>query len=139
VLQPGSTNRSMPPVPDQAAPKRTVLVVDDEKVVRNLVARILTDAGYQVLTAANGFEALDALVQADPVDLLLTDLTMPGMSGEQLARCAGQLTPAPRFLFVSGFFTSHTDSRLPGPLLSKPFSRADLLGLVAQLITSAIP
>jgi CheY-like chemotaxis protein len=129
----------MPPVPDQSVPKGTVLVVDDEELVRSLVARILTEAGYQVVTAADGFEALQLLVRVDQVDLLVTDLRMPGMSGEQLARCASQLSPAPRFLFVSGFFHSGTDSRLPGPLLSKPFCRADLLGLVGQLVTSAVP
>lgn len=139
MLQPVSTSQSMPSGPDLPVPKTTVLVVDDEEAVRSLVVRILTDAGYQVLTAADGYEALQLLVRVDQVDLLLTDLRMPGMNGEQLARCASQLSPAPRFLFVSGFFHSGTDSRLPGPVLSKPFSRADLLGLVGQLVTRAVP
>lgn len=56
------------------APKRTVLVVDDEGGIRNLVNRMLTDAGYQVFTAADGFVALQLLVPVDSVDLLLTDL-----------------------------------------------------------------
>ncbi len=116
------------------APKKTVLVVDDEELIRNLIARILSEEGYHVLTAGDGFEALQLLAQlVGSVDLLLTDLTMPGMSGEQLARCASQLSPAPRFLFVSGFFPAVAAARLPGPLLPKPFSRPDLLALVARL------
>lgn len=57
------------------------------------------------------------------------------MNGEQLARSANQLSPALPFLFVSGFFLGGRDLRLPGPLLAKPFSRADLLGMVGQLTT----
>jgi CheY-like chemotaxis protein len=123
-----------------SSPKKTVLVVDDEEIVRNLIARMLREDGYRVLTAPDGFEALRILAQPiGPVDLLLTDLGMPGMSGEQLAQRAGMLLPALRFLFVSGFFPLIPDSRLPVPLLAKPFSRADLLDLVGQLVTSAVP
>ncbi|HEX2250394.1 MAG TPA: hypothetical protein VHH32_08580, partial [Gemmatimonadales bacterium] len=85
-------------------------------------------------------EALRILAQpVGPVDLLLTDLMMPGMSGAQLARLAGQLLPPPRFLFVSGFFPLEPDYPLPGPLLPKPFSRGHLLATVQQLMTSAAP
>jgi CheY-like chemotaxis protein len=134
VLQPTETNRSAPPVQELTAPKKTVLVVDDEEIIRNLIARLLSDAGYQVLTAGDGFQALEMLVERiGSVDLVLTDLTMPRMSGEELAQCAGRLSPAPRFLFVSGFFATVADSRLPGPVLAKPFSRADLLALVGEL------
>jgi CheY-like chemotaxis protein len=139
VLRSTHTSHLAPSTMHATAPK-TVLVVDDEEIVRNLIARMLSEDGYRVLTASDGFEALRILAQpVGPVDLLLTDLRMPGMSGEQLARCAGELVPAARFLFVSGFFPSVPDSRLPGPLLPKPFSRADLLALVAWLVTSAVP
>jgi CheY-like chemotaxis protein len=123
-----------------AAPKQTVLVVDDEEVIRYLLARMLSEDGYRVLTASDGFEALRILAEtAAPVDLLLTDLTMPGMTGEQLARCAAGLLAAPRFLFVSGFSPAVSDRRLPGPLLPKPFARRDLLALVGQLVGSGAP
>jgi CheY-like chemotaxis protein len=129
-----------PTILQVSAPKKTVLVVDDEELVRHLIARMLSEDGYRVLTAPDGFEALRMLTQpVGPVDLLLTDLGMPGMSGEQLAKCAGELLPAPRFLFISGFFPLAPHSQLPGPLLPKPFSRADLLALVGQLVTSATP
>jgi CheY-like chemotaxis protein len=124
---------------EQAAQKKTILVVDDQESIRHLIARILSDAGYQVFTAGDGFQALQLLVQVDQVDLLLTDFRMPGMTGEQLARCASRLSPAPRFLFVSGFFPAMPDARLPGPMLPKPFSRNDLLGLVEQLVAGAAP
>jgi CheY-like chemotaxis protein len=122
------------------APKQTILVVDDEEVICYLMARMLSEEGYRVLTAPDGFEALRILAgAAAPVDLLLTDLMMPGMTGEQLARCAAGLLRAPRFLFVSGFSPALADRRLPGPLLPKPFARADLLALVGQLVASALP
>jgi two-component system, cell cycle sensor histidine kinase and response regulator CckA len=119
--------------------KKTILVVDDEEVIRSLMARMLNEDGYRVLTAPDGFEALRILAEsAATVDLLLTDLTMPGMTGEQLARCAAGRLPAPRFLFVSGFFPAAPDRSLPGPLLLKPFARRDLLALVGELMTSAV-
>jgi CheY-like chemotaxis protein len=139
MLQPTDTSRSVPPVQELTVPKKTVLVVDDEEIIRTLIARLLSDAGYQVLTAGDGVQALQLLVQqAGSIDLVLTDLTMPGMSGAELARCAAELSPAPRFVFISGFFPSTPDARLAGPLLPKPFSRADLLALVGQLITTVV-
>jgi CheY-like chemotaxis protein len=123
-----------------ATPKKTILVVDDEEVIRYIITRILTEDGYRVLTARDGVEALRILEQStDSVDLLLTDLMMPGMTGEQLARCASGMLPAPRFLFVSGYFPARSERALPGPLLPKPFSRTALLAAVRQLVTSAVP
>ena len=122
------------------AHKQTILVVDDEEVIRYLMARMLSDAGYRVFTAPDGFEALRILADpAAPVDLLLTGLTMPGMTGEQLARCASGMLSAPRFLFLSGYFAASSEQTLPGALLPKPFSRTGLVAAVAQLMTSAVP
>jgi CheY-like chemotaxis protein len=114
---------------------KTVLVVDDEELVRTLTARILQEAGYRVLTASDGFEALATLEQVlGSVDLLVTDLTMPGMSGEQLAQRVCQRSPAPSVLFISGFFASAAASTLSSPILAKPFSCGDLLRTVGHLV-----
>ena len=116
-----------------------VLVVDDDDAVRRLTARILTEGGYRVLTAASGADAL-ALCrpQGARIDLLLSDVVLPGMSGPSLA--ARLLTPFPRLrvLFTSG----HPDSAVVrhGVLdpstwfIAKPFSAAALCGQVRDIL-----
>ena len=100
----------------------TVLVVDDEEPLRRYLARVMTDEGYHVLIAESGLEALAVLEHSTTrVDLVITDVLMPGMTGPELAvRLAAQPSPPP-ILFVSG---SHTD--VPGPLVRKPFLPDDL-------------
>lgn len=100
----------------------TVLVVDDEEPVRRYLARVMADEGYQVLAAGDGLEAL-ALLEQSPtrIDLVITDVLMPGMTGPELAARLATRPSRPPILFVSG---SHTD--VPGPLVKKPFLPADL-------------
>jgi PAS domain S-box-containing protein len=82
----------------------TVLVVEDEESVRNLAMRILQGYGYQVLTAANGQEALEIFERHDgPIHLILTDVVMPRMSGKELAVRMGDLQPGIKVLFMSGY------------------------------------
>jgi signal transduction histidine kinase len=111
----------------------TVLVVDDEAAIRDVAHRILTRAGYRVMTAAGQAQALAILSDPGvPVDLLLTDVIMPGMTGPALAAQAGAVRPGIRVLFMSGY-----DQRtaMPGvQVISKPFSRAVLLARVNQLL-----
>ena len=80
---------NLPQSTDEAAvsPRRqTVLVVEDEQDLRSLVANVLTEYGYKVVTAANGAKAIALIAKMDtPPDLLLTDVVMPGMSGPMLA------------------------------------------------------
>ena len=96
------------------------LVVDDDPLVRGLMARVLVEEGFPVVTAASGEEGLVA-AQALEGDLPLgvTDIRMPGMDGIEMAERLVQLRRAPRMLFVSGYTPP---SRLPGPLLIKPSS-----------------
>jgi two-component system, cell cycle sensor histidine kinase and response regulator CckA len=105
----------------------TLLVVDDEEGVRNLAARMLRDAGYEVLTAADGAEALSLVQSAQAVDVVVSDLRMPEMDGEILAGRVAQHDPACRFVFISGFPGTRT---LPGPLVAKPFRVDDLLSAI---------
>lgn len=82
----------------------TVLVVEDEFGVRGLITQILKSAGYRVLAAANGGEALLICERFDgPIHLLLTDIVMPGMSGRELAGRLIRLRPDLRVLHISGY------------------------------------
>ena len=121
-----------PPVAERPrGGSETLLVVEDEEPVRNLVTRILQAAGYRVLSAANGGEALLACEQhPGPIHLLLTDVVMPQMSGKQLAERLGLLKPGLRVLYMSGYpdeaIASH-GVRTPGTtFLGKPFGAAEL-------------
>jgi GAF domain-containing protein/ActR/RegA family two-component response regulator len=119
--------------------KGTVLLVEDETEVRRLARQVMETAGYTVLEAHAGNEAL-ALCQRSggPIDLLLTDVIMPGMSGRELADRLTTMRPTMKVLFVSGY----TDDRLgrhgvlePGvDFLAKPFSPAELLQRIHEAL-----
>ena len=116
----------------------TILVVDDEVALLEATRRILAQAGYRVIAARGGGEALDAArTRAGEIDLLLTDVVMPGMRGDQLAKALRKDSPALRVLFMSGFtgaiVRSATD--LAGAeLIEKPFTGPRLLERVARLV-----
>jgi len=119
----------------------TVLICEDDPVVRELVARLLTRAGYQVLVAEAPERAL-AMVRSEPdaVDLLVSDVIMPGMNGAQLARELRTLQPGLRTLFISGY-TAHIIEHQGvledgSDLLEKPFTRAELLERVRALLAA---
>ncbi|HWA56896.1 MAG TPA: ATP-binding protein [Gemmatimonadales bacterium] len=120
----------------------TTLVVEDEQLVRDLVCRTLRRAGYTVLVASNGEEAL-ALSRAtpDPIDLVVTDVVMPRMNGSELAQRLAAERPGIRVLFVSGYANEVLDVRgglEPGTeYLQKPFVPSVLLDRVRELLTPA--
>jgi PAS domain S-box-containing protein len=109
----------------------TILVVEDEKAVRDLTVRILQQLGYTILTASSGAEAL-AISQshAGPIDLLLTDVVMPNMSGRQLADKLQASRPDTKVLFLSGYTENtvvhHGVLDAGVEFLPKPFSRENL-------------
>ena len=120
----------------------TVLVVEDERALRDMVARILGASGYRVVTAADADEALREYEQnADTVDMVLTDVVMPGLSGFELARRLDQLRPGLAVLFMSGYtddsIAHHGVVDESTPLLVKPFSADDLTGMVRQVLDGA--
>jgi PAS domain S-box-containing protein len=127
--QPAAVEQPAQPVAQGGSGER-VLVVEDEPAVRRLTARILSGGGYEVIEAAEPYEAL-ALCEDEDVDLLLTDLIMPGMSGKELADRLAASQPELRVLFMSGY-TGDVITR-QGMLsedvlvLEKPFSSASLL------------
>ncbi|MFP5350998.1 MAG: ATP-binding protein [Actinomycetota bacterium] len=116
-----------------------ILVVEDEDPVRTVTARILENAGYEVLQAANAPEALSMILAGgERLDLLLTDVLMPGMSGIELAEEVAREAPGLRVIFMSAYAESMAGSRGAGhaeaPLVQKPFDRPTLLAQVRQVL-----
>jgi two-component system, cell cycle response regulator CpdR len=101
---------------------RTVLLVDDDPLVRWLTAEMLEDLGCQVVTAENGWEALDLLRRHREIQILLTDINMPGMDGYELARKALDVRRDLRILLLSGREPDGHEF----PLIRKPFLEEDL-------------
>lgn len=106
----------------------TVLVVEDDPDVRNVTVSRVVELGHRVLEAENAKAALDVLGRGERIDLLFTDIAMPGgMNGLELARRALQLRPGIRVLFVSGYTSStHSEGGAPGEFLQKPYRPEDL-------------
>ena len=108
-----------------------LLVVEDEDAVRRVLDRILTRHGHEVLTAAHPDEALAIVNDGAPIDMLITDVVMPGMSGPQLASRLTELQPGLPVLFISGYTDSPGELPAGATLLRKPFTSAALLREVA--------
>jgi CheY-like chemotaxis protein len=125
-----------------AAPERgseTVLLVEDEGGVRHLSKRILVKAGYRVLEAVNGDDAeIVFLKHADSIDLVLTDVIMPGCGGPELLSRLRVSAPATKSLYMSGY-TDHFTADQVGfdrdlPFVQKPFTAAELLRQVRETL-----
>jgi CheY-like chemotaxis protein len=128
------------PVPYQRAPKgETVLVVEDEEALREVTKRIFTRNGYEVITAANGAEALRiAAGHPGEIHLLVTDVVMPQMLGKEVAEKMRVIKPEIEVIFMSGYARPvlASQGRLdPGvALVEKPFSEADLLATAGKVL-----
>ncbi|MCB2428229.1 PAS domain S-box protein [Methylophaga sp. TMB456] len=119
--------------------QQTILVVEDNDLVRQYALSQLRDAGYQVLAAADGHQALSWLASAQQIDLLFTDVLMPGgMTGFELVQQAKELRKDLPVLYTSGY----TEKALPEDqgqngniaILNKPYHRAALLNRIAQML-----
>ncbi|HVY17678.1 MAG TPA: ATP-binding protein [Rhodopila sp.] len=105
----------------------TILLVDDDDAVRAVAATMLADLGYTVREAGSGESALAMLERDGAIDVLMTDLVMPGMNGSQLAAAARERRPDLPVLFVSGYADPLDEAwSLNHPLIRKPFGAADL-------------
>lgn len=114
----------------------TILLVEDDRFVRTVTCGVLTAAGHDVLTAGNAAEALRLCEGLDhTIDLLVTDLILPGEGGRALAQKLKQRNLQLKVLFISGYAdqvrVAATNSQ---EFLAKPFSASELLGRVAQLL-----
>jgi len=111
--------------------RNTILVVDDDPAILEYAGGVLAECGYDVLTAQNGATALVMLRNNCRIDLLFTDLVMPGFDGIELARRAGQEVPGIKVLFTTGYSTDPA----PGErLLKKPYRPHQLAGAIAAAL-----
>lgn len=116
----------------------SILLVEDEDSVRSMVARVLRGAKFTVLDACDGRKALEILAKNGPVDLLVTDIVMPGMSGYQLAQEVRKVLPDLRVLFMSGYadeaLLRAASASGRAAIVMKPFSPTDLLRRIQTLL-----
>jgi signal transduction histidine kinase/CheY-like chemotaxis protein len=133
VVWPAALTGPMAAVPTSPTLGRTVLVIDDETLVRDVLARMIEDLGYSVVTAADGKSGL-ALVETHPIDVVLVDLTMPFMSGADVVMALRQRKPGLPVVVCSGY---DRDSRGPvaaDAYLAKPFKMDALERTLAKLL-----
>jgi two-component system, cell cycle sensor histidine kinase and response regulator CckA len=116
----------------------TILAVDDDRAVLNLLEQVLGEAGYRVLVAAGGWEAIREFELSGSVELLLTDVIMPDLTGPVLAERLRSKKPDLRVLFISGFHDADLVQRFVTrkgfTLLPKPFTVAALLRVVREAL-----
>jgi len=112
----------------------TILIVEDEAPIRELLSWILRDLGYQVMEAINGREAI-ALVTLHPPDLVISDVMMPVMGGRELCRWVKrELTPAPPFILISSIDARVVNDTGADAFVRKPFDLEDLEEAVRQYV-----
>jgi PAS domain S-box-containing protein len=141
ILQEGDQLGELPVQAPAERGRETVLVVEDERVVRALIVRTLTGLGYHCLEAGDAGEALRVLEQEEGrIDLVLTDVVMPGISGGDLGSRVAERYPALPVLYVSAFADDDVIRRglldASRPFLQKPFATADLARKVREVLDS---
>jgi DNA-binding NtrC family response regulator len=128
----------LPPSPSPAHGGARVLLAEDEAAVRGVLERALSRAGYQVVVACNGDEAVQLAEERGPFELMITDTVMPGMSGWEVGKKLGARWPELRILYISGYSEdalAHGGVLEPGlRFLQKPFSPGDLLECVRRIL-----
>ncbi len=116
--------------------KRTLLVVEDEPLVRMLTTFVLRESGFDVLEAGNGIEALEVLANGHPVDLVLTDVRMPVMDGMELYSRLRSSHPGLPILFFSGETGLDGEALGRARCLKKPLTPQELIAAVNEAITA---
>ncbi len=132
----GASEASAAPAPENAVPvhSETVLVVEDEKVILQMIVAMLKKQGYQALAAASPGEAIGMIESGVPADLLLTDVIMPEMTGRELNDRIAKLRPSLRCLYMSGYTAEvigqHGVLTAETRFIQKPFSQRELAAQV---------
>jgi signal transduction histidine kinase/ActR/RegA family two-component response regulator len=137
----GGEERFLAEAMPMGAPERIILVVEDEEQVRQMTVDALRELGYTVVQAGNGDRALEQLAALPRVDLLFTDIVMPGMNGRELADKVRVARPATKILFTTGYTRNavvHNGMLDAGvAFLAKPFTIDQLARKVAEVIEGA--
>jgi PAS domain S-box-containing protein len=147
VLLPATSSEPLPDHTPSAPPaptrRSTIVVVDDEPAVRDITRDVLVDAGYDVIAVSGGAEALEAYQRHGAVDMVLTDVMMPGMDGAELAAALVALDPSVRVAAMTGLDDPRRAERLRRAgierVLGKPFDRRGLLDTVAETLAEERP
>nr|WP_255720317.1 response regulator [Acuticoccus kalidii] len=127
------------PTRPTAPPRETILLVEDEDYVRHYTAYVLASQGYNVIEASSGPQALDILEAAEHVDLIFTDLFLPGgMNGAQFANAVRRSRPNMPIVFTSGFAEEAARAGLSSDaiILAKPYRRAEMATKIRQALRS---
>ncbi|HVS53889.1 MAG TPA: response regulator [Opitutaceae bacterium] len=140
-------NKSLPPTPAHHGRGELILVVDDERHIREMTATMLTRNGYRVLLASDGAEAVSVFAQrAAEIRLVITDLHMPHLDGAMLGRALRRINPTVRVLVVSGLSSTlgnrpndYRPEEFAHGLLHKPFKPQALLAKVHELLVPPAP
>ena len=140
-MQDGSLSAPLPTHTDDVGGSETVLVVEDENLVRKLVRTILESRGYFVLEAQGGEEAFRVCKKhAGPIHVLVTDVVMPKMKGKEVADRLRSIYPEVKVLYMSGYTADSIDQfEVVGTgiqFLQKPFAPLDLVYKVRELLDS---
>ncbi|MFO0651219.1 MAG: ATP-binding protein [Polyangiales bacterium] len=135
------TSTAPPPAEPPKANDEIVLLVEDERSVAEVAVRILRKAGYNVLSAGDGEAAIALSREVPRLDLLLSDVVMPGLNGPQIADAVRMIHPGVRVLFMSGYDENligrPSDVHAAFQFIPKPFSPGSLLSRVREVLTSA--
>jgi len=125
---------------EHRAAGETVLVVEDEPVVRGVILEMLSEQGYQTLEAFDGPSGLQILRGDQPIDLLITDVGLPGVNGRQLADQARELRPQLKVLFITGYAENGAMAegflRPDMEMITKPFDHDQLSRRVRAMISA---
>jgi PAS domain S-box-containing protein len=131
------------PVPPNEEPGRDplggnerILLVEDEKALRVATARILAGHGYEVIAASDGVEALEFLDGDPDIDVVVTDIAMPRMRGDELARVVTARRPGTRVIMMTGYDSGGTSP--PGRLLAKPVGEEELLRAIREVVDGGV-
>jgi CheY-like chemotaxis protein len=117
----------------------TILLVDDDRDIRDVTRALLESLGYAVIDVPHPAAALDIAASPAPIDLVFTDVQMPGMNGFELARAITRLRPEVPIVYATGHGggIAGNDNRPPGPILAKPYRLAALHSAVDGTLSRA--
>jgi len=126
-----------PSSPPRAGARGRILVVDDDRDVRNVAVETLLDAGYDVLEAGTAHDAFKLLQEHGDIDLVFTDIMMPGIDGFKLAGMVRMSAAHTRILFATGYMdlAQLNPAFVHGQLLNKPYRPSELVAAVAKILS----